>query len=396
MRRITIHTLYKSKKTLWFLFLGIIVLTASFYVYQKKSTIKDPEEYITAAVTVCKQNEYKNRCLKSVAQDLLSHFKLTTIIPILKKNEKTPAYFTICHQLAHYLGQTEYERVKSISKIYAEVNETCSGGMYHGAIEGYFMSKKIVFDGSPEMDITIANEVKTVCGKEVDHIKSNEYGNCVHGLGHALMYVTDNDLIRALRLCDNVSETFYQGVCYTGALMQNYNSFGDVDHPSKYVKIEDPLYPCYILESRYQPRCYSYGVLTNFQNDPHKEVALCEKIPKEYARDCFKTYGIDRSIVGFSPSVIKDQCGYVKDLEYRADCITESAGHLVSRFGLESTLGAELCSLQDSAYKSNCYSLLIMTARTLTRDVKVISNFCKQIPDRTIEECLTTNSKIQE
>lgn len=372
-------------------FVGLLLLAAyASYILWIHNKVGDPELYITKNLQACNQDEYKNRCLKKAAADFLNHLKLTEILPILRKNEKTEAYFRACHQLAHYLGQYEYGRVKSVTSVYATADETCSGGIYHGTIEGYFMERKIIFDGTPETDKKISTEISRVCGKENEHERINEYGNCVHGLGHALMYVTDNDLVRALKLCDYVESEWYQGICYTGALMQNYNSFGDVDHPSLYVKIDDPLYPCYILEKRYQPRCYSYGVLTNFQQYPEKSVALCEKIPREYARACFKTYGVDRSIVGFSPTVIKSQCGLVKDFEFRADCINESAGHLVSRFGLESTLGAELCSLEDIKNQYACYSLLIVTAKTLTRNLQTLSTFCKQIPDRTMEECLRT------
>ncbi len=363
---------------------------SSFSIFKKKIDPQAREAYITGVLTTCVHSQYRNRCLKAAAQDFLNQFSLPEILPVLRKNEKSESYFTTCHQLAHYMGQEEYLRLKSVSKVYAEADETCLGGIYHGTIEGYFMAKNIMFDGTPEMDIVIGKEVQKVCGKEDDYVKISEFGSCNHGLGHALMYVTDNDLPRALKLCDYLDTVNNREICYTGALMQNYSSIGDVDHPAKYARINDPMYPCYILDKTYQGRCYSYGVLTNFQAQPEKAIELCNSIPSDYRNDCFETYGRDRTMVSFVPSEIKEQCDLIQNSAFMVRCVNAAAANLVTRFGLTSKLGIELCSLQAVGINTTCYANLIGISRTLSRKKDELLLFCNQLPDAAAKErCIT-------
>lgn len=367
--------------------IGLMLVAAWFYggSFSKipflKSTPEHIEMYVTKTLEACTTHEYRNVCLKDAAKDFLYRFSLSELSPILKNNEKSPPYFMTCHTLSHYLGQYEYQRLKSVRKVYASTDELCSGGIYHGTIEGYFMEKGIFFDGTPEMDEIMRQEINKVCGHESEYSRTNEFGNCIHGLGHALMYVTNNDLVRALKLCDHVESVGYREACYTGALMQNYNSANDKDHPSIYVKANDPMYPCYILEKRYQSSCYSYGVLTNFQFDAGKAIALCESVPLDYSRECFKTYGRDRVIITVDLSEIQNYCDLVKNPQYRSDCINEAASHLVSRFGIDSRLGHELCDMQGRDQQSSCYFMLVDTSKTLTKDKQRLKKFCEAIQE---------------
>lgn len=360
----------------------IIIPFAHFNLLKSKASAEEIENYMSPALEACKKEEYSSRCLKKLSKDFLNEFALTDILPVIKKHEKEEPYFSTCHSLAHYLGQEEFKRVRSVKKIYAQIDDTCLGGVYHGTIEGYFMAKDIGFDDTPENNTLVGNEVQIVCGKQEDYKGTNEYGNCVHGLGHALMYITYNDLPRALMLCDRVSTKDYQEICYTGALMQNFASLNDPDHPTLYAKKEDPLYPCNILEEKYQAQCYSYGALINFQNDPEKAIAICESIPPTYRKGCFKTYGMDRTMTNHSPEKILAECNLIKDDENSSICISEAARNLQVRFGLESTLAQTLCELGKPSYRNDCFVSVTEGAMTLTYDREKLRQFCNQLPSQ--------------
>lgn len=378
---------FKIKKIAPLLLIGLSILFAATYLFlHEKPYGNDPEKYITESLERCINSEQRTVCLRSNARNFLQYFAIPDILAILKKNEQVPAYFSTCHELAHYMGQAAYTQYKSVPKVYSKINETCLGGMYHGTIEGYFMEKKLTLDGTPEMDTLIGKEVKIVCGKDEDYKLPFEFGTCIHGLGHALMYATDNDLVRALKLCDHLENRNLEERCYTGALMQNYTSIGDKDHPSKYAKADDPMYPCYILEKKYQLRCYTYGVLTNFQTSPQTAVALCNAMPEEYSLECFKTYGRDRTMVSDSPSEIKGQCDLAQAAESVAGCMQEAAGHLVLRFGVDSTLARDTCNLTAKVNQSECYLRIADISKTMTREKSKRIQFCQQIPNMPVQE----------
>jgi hypothetical protein len=373
---------------------AVVIYTTYEWTHQKKNP-QEAELFITQTLEICRKDPYIHRCLKKAAQEFVDTIGLSLTQKILKENEKLPDYFATCHQLSHFMGQYAFEKVKSIPKVYAQANGTCVGGVYHGAVEGYFMKKKIMFDGSQETTTKIAQEVKEVCGKKEDQPLVGDFVSCHHGLGHALMYLTDNELPQSLLLCDNIEAgLMYINHCYTGVLMQNYASLNDKDHPSKYVDLKDPLYPCYILEKKYQSTCYSYGVLTNFQSDSEESIRLCGRIPQEYSRECFKTYGRDRTMVTYSPSEIKKQCDLIKNFEYRADCITAAARALVARFGATSNLGVLLCGLQEIIHQPACYLHIIDGSRNYTSKKTELISFCKYIPNTLIQQkCITDTGK---
>ena len=81
----------------------------------------------------------------------------------------------------------------------------------------------------------IRREIATVCGKETDYAAPLTYRECVHGLGHGAMYITDSDLNQALALCNALSNQKDQEACYSGVFMENSSSSTNIDHPSKFI-----------------------------------------------------------------------------------------------------------------------------------------------------------------
>lgn len=353
------------------------------------------EQFITSTLTACNNNpRTKEKCLAKAASDFLDKYSLQEILPILRKNEKESPYFSTCHSLTHHLGQEEFKRLRTIQKVYVQADDTCLGGVYHGAIEGYFIQKNLLLDGTEEMDQKIGEEVKTICGKPDDYPTPSQYSSCTHGLGHALMYATANDLVRALKLCDYQYANADIQNCYAGALMQNYISIGSEEHPTAYAKADDPLYPCYILEYKYQRMCYTYGIQTNFQFDPKKSIELCKSIPMEFQDQCFKNYGNYRTMTTYSPATIKAECDLIGNKDYIATCITGAAEAIVFRWGLHSTYGNELCELQSPSQQSSCYERVITMAASLTRKKEALQEYCNTILNAQAKTyCLVISNK---
>lgn len=312
---------------------------------------QDAIPYVRTKMEHCYTQDRSAQCYKSTAIDFLNHFSLKEILLVFEENETRQEFFNNCHGVAHYLGQESYRRTKSIRKVFANSSRACLGGTYHGAVEGYFMEKKIDFND----DASISREVGILCGSQKDYKRIQEFTECYHGLGHATMFITDNELPRALMLCDGILVHGERVLCYTGVFMANADSLNNVDHPSEFLKEDDPLYPCPILKEQYQRMCYTYGTLSRFQYDLSTSIEICERIPRKYQNECFETLGHDRTMVSADENELKDQCAQIKDTTSRDYCIRGVAYNLVVRFGTQSFLPFSFCSLIASESTHSCF-----------------------------------------
>lgn len=195
-----------------------------------------------------------------------------------------------CHQLAHIIGRTSYERTNSLEKTYAEGDNFCWSGYYHGAIEQ--ATKRLGSD-------KIKQQSSTICKAFADKQRySFNHFNCVHGLGHGLMAISEYKLPDALKLCDNLLDSWEQSSCYGGEFMENVMVAARGDGTTAYFKTDEPLYPCTYVESRYKEQCYlmqtSY-VLQHNGYDFTRTFAECAKADEGYTDTCYRSLGRDAS-----------------------------------------------------------------------------------------------------
>jgi hypothetical protein len=119
-----------------------------------------------------------------------------------------------CHQLAHVIGRAAAERYGGdVVKAYNEGDNFCWSGYYHGVME------KIVQGIGAD---NIANKINDICtsAKAQQEFSFYHY-NCVHGLGHGMMAITNNQLFEALKTCDRLDGAWQQESCYSGVFMEN-------------------------------------------------------------------------------------------------------------------------------------------------------------------------------
>jgi hypothetical protein len=195
-----------------------------------------------------------------------------------------------CHQLTHVVGRTAYEKTNSLEKAYAEGDNFCWSGFYHGAIEQ--AAKRL---GAEK----IKQQANTICKAFADKQRySFNHFNCVHGLGHGLMAVSDYNLPDALTLCDNLDDSWEESSCYGGVFMENVMVASRGDGTSAYFKADEPLYPCTYVENTYKEQCYlmqtSY-VLQHNGYDFTKTFAECAKADTGYIDTCYRSLGRDAS-----------------------------------------------------------------------------------------------------
>jgi len=343
-----------------------------------KQKEEDINSYVRNELKKCYDIGGRDGCYKQVADVLYAQFGLAETLKVFKENEEHPEVYARCHEVSHYLSRLEYEKVKSIAKVYSQCDSTCHGGCYHGTMEAYLKER------TNEIGFNLNNQFAKICGRENDYQKPIELNECVHGMGHAAMFVTDMELKQSLKLCDTIANQEYKERCYTGVFMENSSSSTSFDHASIYIKKDDPFYPCNSLETKYQPLCWQYqsSYFSIISNQDWKKVSdLCLQIPTKYQDRCFRTIGTNQ--VGFTPvlEIMKSDCDLMPSENFKNICVAGVVSSLSYRFVGDMQKMIDFCSLSDSQNKESCFKQIGNGVLDWDKNKDVAKSQCQKIPD---------------
>jgi hypothetical protein len=201
-----------------------------------------------------------------------------------------------CHQLMHAIGRAALAKYNyNLADVYIHGDHFCASGYFHGA------SEQVVRDKGAGYLINHAEEICKVFADK-DRYSLDHY-NCVHGLGHGLMEATNNDVFKAIQVCEVFKDGWELRSCDSGVFMQNIinplSPDETADRKSKFLKTDDLMYPCDVVEEIHQWGCYviqSSWALSQVNYDFGKVFPLCAKIGSEGLRqECYESIGRDAS-----------------------------------------------------------------------------------------------------
>ena len=266
-----------------------------------------------------------------------------------------PTLTTNCHESMHEIGHVAYDEYGSIAKAYAHADYSCWGGYLHGVIEESLRGKNL-------KDIP-GDSLRTLCdGSKAKGKKSFEHFSCVHGIGHALMFISDNDLPQALIRCDDLADTWETGQCVNGAFMQNMFSKYN-DHHSQYLPTSDLHFPCSIAREKDKGACYQVQgrlILDALNWDFTKGFAFCGTLAtKELRFSCADGLGAAVSNhSAYDTKTIVRLCALAGELEQ--DCLYGALTDLEGVVG-DTNLGAKVCEREPEPVRSACTNTLKRT-----------------------------------
>lgn len=227
--------------------------------------------------------------------------------------------------------------------------------------------------------VNLESDVVAICS-----LAPNPYfrHQCVHGVSHGLLAWTTYELHDALPLCDRMPIVADQGPCSSGVFMENVlgGLSGKMGHVTEYLRDDDPVFPCNVIDERYVDDCYFYQtshMRKVFDRDFSKVAQACTEAPTSARENCFQSYGRE---VGNATR--KDTA---KAIEYgnfapagqkRVSCIEGAAQ---DRFWEEP--GADdaiaMCRMvADETEKSACYRTIIVRARDVFSTQIEFDPFC--------------------
>jgi len=366
------------------IFLAIIIVALIYPGWSKQGPYQKKvdaslESYMLSEMHACFQKvSGKNQCYNQVAVNVLKKNDLQQAITVLEKNQDQSELFQSCHEMGHFLGREEYKRTKKVNEALSVCTPVCFAGCFHGVLEGHLIEKKIGLD-QPEL---LSKEITKICGLKQDYAQAEFFNQCLHGLGHALMFLTNANLPTALKLCDNLQTKSEQDWCYSGSFMENSTSSTNKDHPSKYLKADDILYPCNSLDGKYLEMCYalqSFYFADVSQYDWQKTISLCLLVPTPYQETCIRSVG--QNLVGFSQdfNLIKNNCYLVDSQDLRQACIQGVILALSSKYGGDFSKMMQFCEVLDISYKRGCYSQVGISSKDWLTNIQDLKKVCSSI-----------------
>lgn len=144
-----------------------------------------------------------------------------------------------CHGIVHQIGHEAYAKYGFDGALSYE-DDLCGSGYIHGVVESHLDRVRDIVAALP-----------TVC--DPGSLK------CFHGIGHGLMHKLDDDLQRSVSLCGTFSRPEQRITCAEGAFMEVFDSETRF-HPSRYLKEDDPLFPCRGFDPVNEGTCTFYAV----------------------------------------------------------------------------------------------------------------------------------------
>ncbi|HEY5601371.1 MAG TPA: hypothetical protein VIK81_04805 [Patescibacteria group bacterium] len=333
-------------------------------------------EWFVSQMAGCRNGEKKNECYRKLAGTLTRNYQITEILKVITDEETDPEVYADCHTLAHFVGQEAFKQIKDVGIALGFGTYACFEGYQHGVVEGYVIQNNLNLESENLKDIT-----PSICGNQERFEKKELYSQCLHGIGHAAMLLTESEVPEALSICDYLKQDFEKRLCYSGVFMENSNSSTNPDHPSKYYRADDPFYPCTILNLKYQEMCFELQSFKFFEFsslDWPKTFEMCTKIPIAYQKNCYKTLG--SSQVGFTKDfeIMKQNCD-LTPFSYNNTCIRGVVSTLSTRFGGDVERMAKFCLAVDANAKNSCYGQMGASLKLWTKNQQEVNVLCSKV-----------------
>ncbi|HYY24182.1 MAG TPA: hypothetical protein VE689_01745 [Candidatus Udaeobacter sp.] len=286
---------------------------------EKPAQAPSPSGALAAALKQCLQKESeRDPCLDSIFREFLKTHSTSEALSLIQNYENSDADLRLaCHPLVHAIGRETFRLKGNVHDAFGACDQTCHSGCYHGSVERFLRGEQTSGNQRHVGLQELKRKVSKACDPETP---VRVRFQCLHGLGHAIMFFADYQLKEALNVCDVLADDWNQRSCYGGVFMENVFSAtpqkGDLS-PSDY------HYPCNRLDQKYRDECYlmqtwrmsEMGLSTSALFDECKK-AGAHQIP------CTQSIGRDLSneVRLKEPRLTAEHCETVQG-EHRQACV---------------------------------------------------------------------------
>ncbi len=245
-----------------------------------------------AALKSCASSRNGAECMDNLFREALKkHSTLEALQLIQRLGDDDPDIRRDCHPIVHAIGRETYRIKGNIHNSFSACDQTCHSGCYHGSVERFLRGENIYAEVNKHPG---TNELKQKAGGACDpKIPVRFRFQCLHGLGHALLFFSAYKLQSSLEICDVLAEEWGRASCYGGVFMENvFNATPE----SRDLSPTDYHYPCNKLDQKYRAECYVMQTsrMTEMGLSTEKVFQECAKAGEFHLR-CVISIGRDLS-----------------------------------------------------------------------------------------------------
>lgn len=294
-----------------------------------------------------------------------------------------PTMEAACHPISHAVGRWVYQNYPNIVDAFEQCNEACHSGCYHGVMERVFGGET----DHPQL-ADVQAKMPTICDQSLFPTPALEF-QCLHGVGHAVMYSLQYNLNLALDTCNLLPNPTGPGSCQSAVFMENINA---AIPELRDLKKDDPHYPCNAVDPKYAGTCYGMqtSVMFGYIGMTVAEVANacltgagantstcfsslgrdlsswartgqsenlrqpCEDLAGQYASSC--VWGGIAALMDntWDGSFAIPFCNYLHGDELRKTCYRQTHSHLTNAYLYDNDAWLEQCALFAGEHKDIC------------------------------------------
>jgi hypothetical protein len=265
------------------------------------STTKAPSGLpSTGVIKDCLKDVHGAECLDNLFREALKTHSTLEVLQLIDRFEAQDAELRRdCHVVVHAIGRETFRLKGTIHDSFAACDQTCHSGCYHGSVERFLRGEDIYAQAGQHPS---QRELKQKAASACDpNISLTLRFQCLHGLGHAVMFFADYELNQSLAVCDVLPDEWSQSSCYGGVFMENVFNF---TNEKKNFHATDYHYPCNQLAEKYRSECYMMQTsrMTEMGLSTEGLLAECAKAGA-FVTPCTQSIGRDLSnLVRFGES----------------------------------------------------------------------------------------------
>jgi cytochrome c553 len=284
-----------------------------------------------------------------------------------------------CHRIAHRMGSAALALYKDdVAKAFIAGSPVCWSGYYHGIVERAFL-------GQPDDKLAVV--ARQLCSDPQINVQRFLAYQCIHGLGHGLMIYTGYDLPGSLKTCDGLKTGFDRISCSGGVFMENFTSSYGIT--SKYLRKDDPIYPCNAVAERHKLYCYllvTSNALHLNGYDLKKTAAACLDAEPRWVSTCYESFGRDVSgLAGRDATKALANCRLAT--RYESECLYGVSRDITSSDAGGARAG-RFCARAPSRYQAHCYEGVGSVLGSIATTAQQLRASCRKVSGRHEHACL--------
>jgi hypothetical protein len=278
-------------------------------------------------------------------------FSFDTISELQKLDESVKS----CHLISHGIGWAMYDKdPDNWQDSLGQIPSLCNYGSIHGLIERYGKHGGVLDEKT----------LPGICGNKPSSV-------CIHGVGHVLTVVNDDNIEKAKKLCSSFSNEYD---CLSGVYMEHMRGITLLAH----------------------------GLITNDEKNNrhlriHEYANLCNKATGDAAVACWSAIAIPSNKYFLSdPQKMLDFCNNALDIHAANMCRRNSVAITITVGNFEFPRFKYICDIKqpkDKNFKRDCYIVMVYTAvmfSTTPKDNYPIIDFCLALSSDYKILCLQT------